>query len=105
MTLKNIRKIAYTTILVTTLGSSTFVQANDNEQGGAEFRQTAQEFTANANKFNANGQPELAKIYTRLAEIKTHAATLADQNKSDAIDWTEYHALNEKLQTLQFGGK
>ncbi|MGK7871822.1 MAG: hypothetical protein AB4426_00375 [Xenococcaceae cyanobacterium] len=74
--------------------------AEGDRQGGHDFRQAALEYQAEADKFRQKGNFEVAAIYDRLAEIKRHAAELADQERWDEIDWTEYEELTEELEQL-----
>ncbi len=88
------------TSLALTLILSTTTMAKGNTEGGDDFRQTAIEYETEAKKFRNKGYHKVAAFYTRLAEIKRHAAKLADEGRWDDIDWTEYYALNERIEKI-----
>jgi hypothetical protein len=92
-------------ILIFTLSLSGYVMAEGSGLGGDEFRKTAEKYDAKADKYRNKGMGEVADLYKRQAEIKRHAAGLADENRWDDIDWTEYHEnegmINEKISYMK----
>jgi hypothetical protein len=92
-------------ILIITLSLSSYVMAEGSGKGGDEFRKTAEKYDAKTDKYRNKGMGEVADLYKRQAEIKRHAAGLADDNRWDDIDWTEYHEnetmINEKISHMK----
>ncbi len=93
--MNNLSSIIFGLILTCLLTAT--VPASDSGKGGDDFRKTALEYEQQAGKFKKKGLSEIAGIYSRMVEIKRHAASLADKDRWDDIDWTEYEKLDEKL--------
>ena len=91
-------KILLSFILSLSLCSIAVAEGKAN--GGDEFRKTAAEYQEKASKYAAKENYEAAALYKRLSEIKLDAATKADKGEWDAIDWSEYHKINEKISKL-----
>jgi hypothetical protein len=78
----------------------TFSFAEGNANGGDDFRNTAAEYHAMAKNFGDKGKYDIAALYQRMSEIKLDAASKADHDKWDDIDWSEYHEIEKKLSKL-----
>ena len=90
-------------ILATLLISSCFIftaQAK-GAAGGNGFRKAAVKYDVQAKNALRQGQRQIHQAYKRMADIKRNAAKLADQNKWNDIDWTEYHMLEKKISKLK----
>jgi len=74
--------------------------AETDGHGGDGFRKTAIEYDAKYEMYRDKENMEIADAYHRLAEIKRNAGKLADENKWDDIDWTEYHQINAKIERM-----
>lgn len=85
------------TLVLTTTG---FAEDYDEERGGDGFRETAMSYEDRAKKYDEKGMSDIATIYIRMAEIKRHAGSLADQDRWDDIDWSEYEVLEERLMKI-----
>lgn len=95
-----INNLLLSVILILTL-SATAIAEGKPSSGGEEFRNTAMEYDKEAIKQKEAGNSAVASRYEKLAAIKRNAANLADQNKWQEIDWTEYHKINEEIASLQ----
>ena len=73
---------------------------NNGKKGGDGFRKAAVDYDTKAAAAFKGGYGEIAKCFRQMAAIKRNAAALADQNKWD-FDWTEYHKIAAKINTLK----
>lgn len=87
------------------LATCTISQADGNSNGGDDFRSTANQYQSKAAKYRSQGKSQVAALYTRLAAIKRNAASLADQNRWDEIDWSEYHTIEAQINQQLYAGK
>lgn len=90
-------------MMILSITFSGLVFADGYSKGGDEFRKTAQEYEAKANKYSDKGMTQVAALYSRQAEIKHAAAKMGDEGRWEEIDWNEYHANEEKINTMLHG--
>ena len=84
---------------------TTPIMAEGTGKGGDEFRMTAIKYDKKSKMFSEKGMPEVARLYNRQAEIKRKAADMGDQGRWNEIDWTEYHANEEKINKLMHNNR
>ncbi|MCW8885641.1 MAG: hypothetical protein OQK12_10380 [Motiliproteus sp.] len=92
-------KLTTSILLTAVLATGTTANAKDVNSGD-QLRETAASYSHKADSYQKSGMDDIATIYQQMARIKRHAAQLADQDRWDDIDWTEYHQLEEKLGKL-----
>lgn len=93
-------KFLVKTIAIFFISFNGLLFAEGSNNGGDEFRRTAEKYEAKADQYGNKGLSEVSALYKRQAEIKRHAAKLGDAGQWDDIDWSEYHENEAKISAL-----